>query len=343
MIRSFLVMLAILAALLMLLLALPLAVRIGITAYLWRSFHYQQGWEALDYQYDVSPSGHVIVFTAKGDGGRDLYTFDIFSRQARRLTHSKGFEHEVRFLDENIVVVSVVEKPNSPLSPKHLYVLDTRNGSFRRITGGGRVYNEYPLPISPHHILFAQSQVEYTMKPWGMEAKGSVPRWYIADVRNEKAILLHPQNFDFNDAFVDAIFRDSQRLIETSIIGDRKDLFLRYLSAPLGSAPVRSVRRVRLARNGRDGCVSQDENRIYYIADGAVDGASWVMRLDLPSHRTTTLLRREHVLKSLRVRNGWLFFLEGSGKDVTLWRMDTQGKRLEKLLSPDQFANPLRQ
>ena len=339
--RSFLTMLAIIAGGLVFLLLLPFAARIGTTVYLWRSSHYQKGWESLDYQYDVSPSGDAIVFVGEGDGGRDLYIFDISSRQIRRLTHSKGFEHEVRFLDEHTVVTSVVETPSHPLSPKHLYLLDTRNGSSKQITDGEHIYDGNPLPISPYQILFARSEIDYAMKPWGMEVEGSVPCWYIMDVRTENALPLHAQNFDLNDAFVNAVFSNGRKLLETSIIGDRNDLFLRYLSGPLESLSVRSERRMRLTRNGRDGCISPDEKHVFYLSDDTVEGGSSIMRLNLVSHQATRLLKRGYVLKSLCVRNQWLFFLEGSGKDVTLWRMDIRGKRLEKLLSPAQFANPL--
>jgi hypothetical protein len=342
MLRSFLIILAILLAFLLLLLLTPLAERVGITLYLWKSSYYQKVWEALDYQYDVSPLGKKIVFAGEGEGGRDLYVLEISPRRIRRLTYSTGFEHEVRFLDEHILVASVLEEPRNPLSPLHLYLIDTRDGSSRRLTQGKSVYNQNPFPLSSHEVLFRRMDIEYTMKPWGMEVDGTNPQWYIMDTHSGNTLLLHTQNFYFDYAFLNAVWSDRRRLLETSIIGDRNDLFLRYLSSPLGtSSSVRSERMVRLARNGRDGVLSADEKCIYYLSDNRATAVSDIMRLDLASRRVIKLLSRGRFVTSLRIRGAWLFFLEGSGTDVTLWRVDTQGKRLEKLLTPSQFANPL--
>ncbi|MGC8785331.1 MAG: hypothetical protein ACP5RN_13215, partial [Armatimonadota bacterium] len=86
---------------------------------------------------------------------------------------------------------------------------------------------------------------------------------------------------------------------------------------------------------------SGDERLVYYITRD-ISGTQYdIMRLDLSSLKSTRLVQRDRRITCLRLCGSWLFFLEGSGKDVTLWRMHTHGKRLEKLLSPSQFANPL--
>ncbi|MEJ5253520.1 MAG: PD40 domain-containing protein [Chthonomonadetes bacterium] len=343
MLRSSLGILAMVVVFLSLLLLLPLASRFGITFYLWRSSHYLKGWTSLPYTYDVSPTGDTIVFTGDGAGGRDLYLLETSSRQIRRLTQSDGFEHEVRFLSEHMVVVSIAEVPEHPLTSKHLYLVDIRNGAIRKLTDENRTYDGDPIPLSSHEILFQRTKIEYTMKPWGLEVDGSDPHWYVLDIRNGASQQVATQDFYLEDGFVNAIFQDRQRILETSIIGNRHDLFLRYLSVPIGNLPIRSKRSLRLARNGRDAALSPDEQSICYVSDNPTKGQCSLLRMDLKSRQTTQLLSRDQFLTSLRLRGQWLFFVEGKGDQVSLWRLHTQSKKLEQLLSPAQFANPPRE
>jgi Tol biopolymer transport system component len=341
MVRSFLVMLAVIGMFLLLLMLTPLAERVGITLYLLKTSHYRKGWESQPYTYDVSSSGDTVVFTGGGAGGRDLYLLDTSARQVRRLTKSEGFEHEVCFLGDYLVVTSVAEKPNHPLTSKNLYLVDVRNGAVHRLTDDYRTYHSDLFPISSYELLFTRMRIDYSMKPWGLEVEGSDPRWYILDIRSGATEQVQTQNFDLNDAFLNGIFRDRRRIIQTSIIEDRYDLFLRYLSVPVGTLPTRSNRTVRLTRNGRDAVIAPDERSIYYVSDHSAEGQSSIMQLDLTSRRVTPVLLRDGFITSLRVRGQWIFFLQSSGTDISLWRLNLRSKTVEQLLSPARFANPL--
>lgn len=163
MLRSILGIFAMVTVFLFFLLLLPLASRFGITLYLWRSSHYLKSWTSLPYTYDVSPTGNTFVFTGDGAGGRDLYLLEIPSCQIHRLTQSEGFEHEVPFLREHMVVVSIAEVPERPLTSKHLYLVDIRDGSMRKLTSENRTYDGDPIPLSSHEILFQRTKIEYTV------------------------------------------------------------------------------------------------------------------------------------------------------------------------------------
>ncbi|RYG48856.1 hypothetical protein EON79_03215 [bacterium] len=45
-----------------------------------------------DVTFDVSPDGRILVFNGVGEGGRDLYSFDLESRVVTRLIYSRDYE-----------------------------------------------------------------------------------------------------------------------------------------------------------------------------------------------------------------------------------------------------------
>lgn len=209
------------------------------------------------------------------------------------------------------------------------------------------------VPLSRDQFVFSRAEVRkqfnpiwgFVVKPWGfVDVYGVHVGDYLMNLRTgsvEQVHLQHPSIL-FHLGQVGAVFHDKRRVIQLVSRGATEDMFLTQLSSPLGSPQIRAVRKKRLARSACCPALSEDERFVYFVKEEPPTAQYDIVRLDLMSLRSTRLAGRHQGITCLRLSGQWLFFLEGSGKDVTLWRMDTQGKRLEKLLSPAQFANPLR-
>lgn len=344
---------------LLLMLVLAVIVVAGIVAaYVARarsSWHaFSKGyWEMVPFGFDVSPSGRTLVFTARGAGGRDLYLMDIETKHVKQLTQSPQFEKEVRFLNEDTLVVSVVEDASSLTSAIHLYTIGLRDGVRRQITGEINVRDDTITPLSANEVLFIRSRIEKRFSPMGihfhpwsmMDVYGVVQGVYIANVQTGERRLVGGAYDTFVIDCAESIVLKVRRRVIMQSMGSVNYIDLVTLNAPLGSLNLRRIHKKRLARNAHTPTVSPDERFLYFVRD---DGSSHaIFRVDMNTLATTRLVVRNNPVSTLRATSRHLFFLEGPGGDVrlwgdriTLWRLALDSKQLERVLSPEQFANP---
>lgn len=298
-------------------------------------------WEQVEpYTFDVSPAEKDVVFTGKGMGGRDVFVFDIVTRKVRSLTRTKRFEREVRFLNRDTLVVSAVENPALVSSTAWLYLVDLKSTSIHNLTRAPNVRDINILPLVGSEVLFQRALINIKKRPWpfGTDVYGLIAGSYIINVRT-KAIRYAggPSPYAYR-----AIFNNRHKVVLEYLAG-RSYLELVTLDQALGGPQARVRGKRHLADDTRGAVLSPDNRFLYYIEDDSPNSRYNIIRVDLSSLQKVKLRTMQRPIGDIRATDRWLFFLEGSGKDVTLWRMDTQGKRLEKLLSPAQFANPLGQ
>lgn len=345
-------------SLLILLLAVVIAAGI-VTAYVararssWHAFIRQYWEEMVPFTFDLSPSGRTLAFTAKGVGGRDLYLMDIETKHVKRLIQSPQFEWEVRFLNEDTLVISAVEDASNLTSAIHLYTLGLRDGARRQITGEIHVRDGTLTPLSADEGLFIRSRIEKRFNPIGiyflpwciMDVYGVVQGVYIANIQTGERRLVGGAYDTFVIHCAEGIvLKDRQRMIMQNV-GSGNYIDLVTLNAPLGSPNLRRIHKKHLARNAHTPTVSPDERFLCFVRDDNSSHA--IFRLDLNTLATTHLTVRNHPVSTLRATSRYLFFLEGPGGDVRLWgdriilwRLTLDSKQLERVLSPEQFADP---
>jgi Tol biopolymer transport system component len=289
--------------------------------------------QVTEYHFDASPSGERVLFTAEGKGGRDLYLLDLGNRNVRSVTNSPQFETEGHFLTESKLIASAVESPNRPWSAIHLYQIDTLSGVVRQITTNTNAQDVRIIPLSENEILFDRARL-----PQGgarvLDMGGGVIGTFILNTQTGVVrFVMSPTPYDCRAVFANR----RQLLMEDSYLVP--NLKIITLDKPVGTPRARTTKEKPVADKGHCAALSPDERFVYYVEDSG--GSFTIVRLHLHTGQRTVVAVRNQRIVELQARREWLFFLEGSGTDVTLWRVDTQGKRLEKLLTPSQFANPL--
>lgn len=294
---------------------------------------YRDYWEQnTDYQFDASPSGEKVVFTAEGKGGRDLYLLDLGSRNIRPVTTTPQFEREGHFLTEGKLVASAVASPSRPWSAIHLYQIDAHSGAIQRITTNPDTQDVRVVPLSEKEVLFDRVRLPRGVARL-LDIGGGVIGTFTLNIQTGAVtFVLPPGSYDCRAVFANR----KQVLLEDAYVVPHLKIIT--LDKPVGTPRAQIVKEESVAERGCCAALTPDERFVYYAEK---EGSSYtIVRWDLRTRQRTVVTARPRRIVEMKVRRGWLFFLEGSGKDVTLWRMDTGGKRLEKLLSPDQFAPP---
>lgn len=304
-------------------------------------------WEDVtDYHFDVSPSGEKVVFTAAGKGGRDLYLLEIGSRRIHPLTTSDHFEREGRFLSEDKVVVSAVANPRRPWSAVHLYLLEVPTKKATPLTTDSDAADVHVVPVGDSAALFnrirLQRGIARVLDIGGSKSEGFY--WCPLQTGAEQAVL---DPFALAIYNLRAVFQDRRQLLLDNEFDDRHGVKVATLSNPIGTGQVRVVKEQLLVKEGYRAVLSPDERHIYFVREG--EGKRFLIQLDLRTRQETVLAVRNRYILEMRARGRWLFWLEGTRPDVTvygaslnvtLWRMDTQSRRLEPLLLPHQFTHP---
>ncbi len=88
---------------------------------------------AQDSWIDVSPDGSRLVFSARGNGARDLYLLDLRTNVVGRLTDSSSYENFPSFSPDGKQIV--FQRGKSLTSPRYLYLMDLSSRVIRQVTG----------------------------------------------------------------------------------------------------------------------------------------------------------------------------------------------------------------
>lgn len=109
----------------------------------------------------VSPAEDVLVFNAAGQGGRDLYLFDLSDRRVTRVAETVNYETWPSFSPDGKLLVYAASVPGDRAD--HLFVRSLADGSVKQVT------NEHANDCSPRYspdgslIVFARD----TTYSWG--------------------------------------------------------------------------------------------------------------------------------------------------------------------------------
>ncbi len=84
--------------------------------------------------FDISPSGLDLVFNAAGEGGCDLYRFDLQQRLATRLARTPEYESAASFSRGGECIVFAAGQAGDPAD--HVFIRRLRDGNVRQVTTG---------------------------------------------------------------------------------------------------------------------------------------------------------------------------------------------------------------
>jgi Tol biopolymer transport system component len=87
-----------------------------------------------DIAFSVSPQGDLLVFNAKGQGGRDLYLLDLKKKHVTRISKSPECECEPSFSPDGKLIAFVDESPAD--TGNHVYVQSVDGKNRRQLTTG---------------------------------------------------------------------------------------------------------------------------------------------------------------------------------------------------------------
>jgi Tol biopolymer transport system component len=144
---------------------------------------------------DVSSNG-LVVFSATGEGGSDLYLYDISTDKARCLARTPDNEQTPAFDPSGALIVCSASA--QPGGSGHIYVRPVMGGAVRQVTFDNTVF-DYGPRFSPDgsRIAFARARLH---RPYSMG--GSVwDNWDICVINANGTGLRRLTNEDYYEAY----------------------------------------------------------------------------------------------------------------------------------------------
>lgn len=116
-----------------------------------------------DISCNPSPDGRRVVYSAAGNGYRDLYLMDLSSMKVRRLTDSRDDEGDPAFLPDGQHLVYAAAP--HPEGESRIFVRSLADGTVRQLTYGRGTADFSPHPSSDGQtILFTRAE-QYNPPP----------------------------------------------------------------------------------------------------------------------------------------------------------------------------------
>jgi len=226
-----------------------------------------------DIAFDISPTGKQIVFSAVGDGGRDLYLLDLKTRRVVQLIKSPDYEGSPAFSPDGKSIVYAAGTVGDKAD--HLFIRSLNGSSVKQVTAAS--YNDASPSFSTDgsQIIFARNltyswgglaaswgrdKMTCVVKPDGTQLRRATSKDLIAlssDLKGDGRTTL-PDGKQI--AFI--------KLQNAQIhIRNANGKFVRQLTHVNGSC-----RKLRLTRDGK---------RILFLAESWPNGPSGAMKYSL--------------------------------------------------------------
>ena len=296
----------------------------------------------LDIAFNVSHQGDRIVFTAKGQGGRDLYILDLKSKRVTPVGRTPAYEGDPSFSPDDKSILYVAGVPGDRAD--HIFVRALDGSAPRQITADD--YNDSAPAFSPDgsRIVFVRHH-EYR---WGGLASswGGDTEVYLVNADGTQQRRLTNLGSVVNPLFTpDAkavIFMGWTEPTPPQQHAVATDIYLMPINE--GQSP-RKLRIITgytaaycsLSPDGKRMVLSSHRGPIRLInMDGS--GLSPIGPTDLRGLKTVFAPDGKH-----------LFFLSARGEDfrsegwvgLGVWRMDIDGKNLQRIADSSLFDSPL--
>ncbi len=110
--------------------------------------------------FDASPDGKKIVFAAAGNGGKDLYLFDVPTHSLTRLTNTSNYENFPAFSPDGMKIV--YQSARNLDSPRYLFIRSLDGTHVQQLTNGTMTNDEYPyFSRDGKKIVFSRADTFY--------------------------------------------------------------------------------------------------------------------------------------------------------------------------------------
>ena len=282
-----------------------------------------------DISFDVSPTEDLLVFNAKGEGGRDLYVLDLRTRRVRRLASTPEYESSPSFSPDGNSVVYAAGVPGDRAD--HLFVRPLDGGPARQLTSDDQ--NDRDPHFSPdgRQIVFVRNP----FYAWGGLAaswNGSVVCIMQADGSDLRRLTQRNGYAGTPRFFADGekiLLRGMDGLITMELDGGRETPLLH--DGTVGSA-----------------VVSPDGRHIAF-SKGKYAPDCEIYLMDADGMNVRQLTRQGWCCRPVFARDGRsiIYFVE-SWKDgptghptYSLWQIDVDGQNSQMVAGSDLFDDPM--
>lgn len=278
--------------------------------------------------FDIDSTGKKIVFSANGEGGRDLFLLDLITKKVSRVTQTPLYERTPSFSSDGQTILYTGS--SEPLSSAHLYTCTLDGKNRTQLTFGETTYDESPR-FSPDgkEIVFARSTLrrEYSMGGW---------KWSHWDVYkckadgSEVARLTTEQSYDLYPPFwtpdgKSVLYNDDANTYLLSLTTGERRLIPEAKSFPF---------------------LSPDGKEVGYVASGKkeFDYEVWLTTLKGEKHLLITDTKAYNTYPRFLPDGKSILFLSDQRREhrYDLWQVNADGKNLHRIADSTLFANPLR-
>ncbi|CUU11166.1 WD40-like Beta Propeller Repeat [Armatimonadetes bacterium GBS] len=291
-----------------------------------------------DVSFDLHPKQDLVVFTAHGDGGRDIYLLDLRTRRVERLTRSSWWEKNPRWTpDGRAIIYEARRDASNPRDSWNLYMLRLADRKVQQLTfarGAAHMFVCF-LP-DPSQILIARTTKLGPDLLWDWSAG----RYQVLDIsrrnlRNFPALWGKWYLYGFSPA-------GDRVLAARPVIRGQPDLYV------LESQPLlqRGGARGQKIGAGTDAVWVLSRNQIAFVAPagGSYEDELWTVGVDGKGLSQRT--RMGGGVSNLRVdsKQNFIYFLrveDGSTMLSSLWRLHLPTGRVEKVADTRLFSDPL--
>lgn len=288
-----------------------------------------------DVGLSVSPQ-NIMVFSAAGEGGSDLYLLDLASKKVSRFTNSPDYEETPSFSrDGKQIAYSAAQKVGEG---GHIFVLPLSGGKPRQLTTGNSTYDWCPRFSSDgNKIVFARAALHrpYSMGGWTWDD------WdiYTIDVtgKNLKRITNKKYYQADNPCFCEG---DKKIVFSGDPGGEGSDYSIWTVD---NSA---SPKEPRVLFKGFSSSCSHDGKQITFVADVRVSYEYEVQTMGYDGKRRAQLTHNtSYNMSPVFTSDGkHILFLSDLARDerFELWQVDSDGKNLKQIADSSLFDDPMK-
>lgn len=293
-------------------------------------------WRSLDVTFDASPIDDHIVFTARGDGGSDIYSLHLRTGKVTQITATPEFETEPKFTPDGRDILYSSEP--SPMAPSNIMRCHAAGGRPRVVTAEVDVYDSSPaMEEGGTNVVFVRA----TREVKGLPGERGWADWDIyitaggspSARRRTNSRFIYASNPEFLPGTGDIIFSGDE--------GSQASDSVYRLSGGRSATPD-----LRKLADGSQSSVSRDGSLIAYISDQAklYDYDVWLMKPDGTHSRQLTANGSYNMCPRFSADGRTVYFLSDplrSGR-CELWSIGIDGGRAKLIARSELFDDPLR-
>lgn len=306
--------------------------------------HSPQVQQFRDLSFDIAPAGDRIIFTGRGKGVWDLYFLDLTTKKVTRLAETDQWERQPRFSpDGKFILYTAADDPRDPHTAWHLYLRSADGKMVQQLTSGHKVADDWALFVPPEgeYILFARCHTLIQTR-W---------RGYVWDWNNAEYLLikrdgtgLRPAPFRWGDLFLHAFSSDGDRgLASKPVVDPRADPEILMIEISKDAKDAFSTNRTVRLRLGNTPTWSPDGKHIAFVSDEKQPYAYelWIMDSDGSNAKQLTSLGAYITNPRFTPDGKSILFLVERDDSRELWKVDVDGKHLERIADNGLFETPL--